>query len=557
MSQFLSPHPSWAIWKNPVFLRYCRSRLRIKGLGIFLLLAVLISSFIVGIAVSTGSRMRLDPADAARGAIIPLMVLQGFILFILGTAQVSGGMTAERDEGVIDYQRLIPMSPLAKVVGYLFGLPVREYVAFLATLPFSLWAIWMGGVSWEYWVPLYGIILSSTLLYHITGLLTGTVAKNRRWAFLASIGLVFSLYTVIPQMAKFGLVFFKYLTIVPVFEEKLSGLLPKSAGAVVQTARSLVPTVKFFGLGFSESVFTLFSQSGLILTFIVMLCRKWHRAESHLLGKFWAAGFFLWIQILLLGNALPLVEPGNLFPSRGFSRLMNIRLDWNPDPGEAIAMSGVYGFFTLVLLVILSGIITPTRDTRLRGWRRARKNNRTSLPRFGDASTGVWVAGFMAISGAAGWFIFTRSLVESRWFPGHSVPASTFFYFVLILTSCGLGFQMLMEWLGRRTLFLLLIFIGLIPVMVAAILAIGREMTPLSIWIAGMSPVSLPFYAPASLLSLSEIPPAAARALPRAFHFWLLVLTISSAWLAVKLHASRKSMASRTLEQPPSPHQNS
>ena len=29
-------------------------------------------------------------------------------------AQVAGGMTAERDEGVIDYQRLIPMSPLAK-----------------------------------------------------------------------------------------------------------------------------------------------------------------------------------------------------------------------------------------------------------------------------------------------------------------------------------------------------------------------------------------------------------------------------------------------------------
>ena len=71
------------------------------------------------------------------------------------------------------------------------------------------------------------VVFTSALLYHFTGLLTGTVVRNRRWAFLVSIGLVFCLYTVIPQMAKFGLVFFKYLTITPVFEESLPGLLPR------------------------------------------------------------------------------------------------------------------------------------------------------------------------------------------------------------------------------------------------------------------------------------------------------------------------------------------
>ena len=130
-------HSPWKIWANPIFRRYCQSRLRPRGLGVTLLITVLIAGFIVALVNTIGVRVEKNHVDAARGAIIPLLVLQDILLFILGTAQVAGGMTAERDEGVIDYQRLIPMSPLSKVVGYLFGLPVREYVAFLATLPVS------------------------------------------------------------------------------------------------------------------------------------------------------------------------------------------------------------------------------------------------------------------------------------------------------------------------------------------------------------------------------------------------------------------------------------
>ena len=173
-------HSAWKLWQNPVFRRYCRSRLRLRGLGVSLLLAVLIAGFIVAMATSVGVGSGMKESDAARTAIIPLMVLQSFILFVLGTAQVAGGMTAERDEGVIDYQRLIPMSPLSKVVGYLFGLPVREYAMLAGTLPFTGWALSRGAVGWDTWLPLYGIIFTSALLYHFTGLLTGTVARNRR-----------------------------------------------------------------------------------------------------------------------------------------------------------------------------------------------------------------------------------------------------------------------------------------------------------------------------------------------------------------------------------------
>lgn len=536
-------HPAWRIWDNPIFRRYCRSRLRPRGLAVSLLVTLMLAGFIVAISHSIGVRGHSTEVDAARPAVIALLILQGLILFVLGTAQVAGGMTAERDEGVIDYQRLIPMSPLAKTLGYLLGLPVREHVMFLATLPFTAWSLWRGQVEWKVWLPLYAIVLSSTLLYHFTGLLTGTVARNRRWAFLASIGLVFSLYTVIPQMANFGLVFFKYLTVTPVFRESLPGLLPVSAGAMVRAGQTLAPTVKFFGLDFSEAVFTAFSQGGLILTFVVMLRRKWHNVAAHLLGKTWAVGFFIWIQILLLGNALPLIDPGNLFPSRGFNRMVRLMPDWQPRPEEAVLMCGIYGLMTLALLFILTGIITPSRDDQMRGWRRARKLGMTLLPATSDAATSTLHTMVMALAGAAGWYWFTHELVGSRWFPGHELPLSVFGYFAVVMLACGLMFQALLEKCGGRALGLAAILIGVAPVMAGMVLGvISDRLIPAAVWLTAISPASMPFYAASSLLPIAELPTEAARAMPRAFQFWLFVSTITAAWLLVRLRQARRMM---------------
>ncbi|MHA3775658.1 hypothetical protein ACXR0O_29440 [Verrucomicrobiota bacterium sgz303538] len=544
-------HSAWNVWANPIFRRYCQSRLRFRSLGVYVLIAVLIAGFIVTLTGSIGIRRGESPADAARTAIIPLLVFQGIILFILGTAQAAGGMTAERDEGVIDYQRLIPMSPLSKVLGYLFGLPIREYAIFLSTLPFTAWVLWRGQVAWTVWLPLYAVVFSSTLLYHFTGLIAGTVVRNRRWAFLVSIVLVFSLYTIIPQMAKFGLVFFKYLTISPVFEESLPGILPQSAGAVVRTVQRLAPTVKFFNLNFSEAVFTAFSQGGLILTFAVMLCRKWRWSESHLLGKLWATGFFIWIQILLLGNALPLIDPGNLFPSRAFIGLVRVMPDWTPRPTEAVAMSGIYGVATLLLIFVLAGIITPTPENQVRGWRRARKHGASSLPLLADAATSFWFVLVMAIVGGVGWYLFTGALVESRWFPGHKVPLHVLGFFTVVMLTGGIAFQCLLEARGGRAVGLTAIFVGAVPLMAGTVLgSISNGLIPLASWLIGISPVSVPFYASGTLLSLSELPVHAARAVPRAFHFWLFVAVLITLWLIARLRTTRQTMA-RSIVAPP------
>ena len=544
-------HRTWEVWKNPILHRYCRSRLRPKGLGLALLITVLIAGFMVGMARSGGMRSGLSLSDAARLAVMPLLVFQCVILFILGTAQAAGGMTAERDEGVVDYQRLVPMSPLAKVLGFLFGLPVREYAMFFVTLPFVGWTLWLGEISWHVWLPIYAIILTSAICYHLTGLVTGTVVKNRRWAFLLSIGIVFCLYTVIPQMAKFGLVYFKYLTVWPVIEEFGPKLMPRTAGAALETLQNLAPTAKFFGLGFPEAVFTAFSQGGLILTFLVMLCRKWRRAESHLLGKTWATGFYIWIQIQLLGNSLPLMDEGAVFPSQAFNRMIRFKTGWHPDPGEAVAMSGIYGVISLMLIFIFALMITPSADGQIRGWRRARKQGVDSLPFFSDAATSFWAVLIMALAGATGWFLFTQGLVESRWFPGHVMTLKILFFYALVMVAAGLGFQALLESKGGRVVGLVTIFVGVVPPMAGAILAPMSDRFPqlasLSVWLFGMSPASLPLYASGSLLSLAELPVEIARAVPRAFQFWLFVTTVACLWRISQLWISRKEKAKSVL----------
>ncbi len=546
-------HSGWKIWANPIFRRYCQSRLRPHGLGVALLITLLIAGFLFSmfrtVAMYKGGMKVLD---AERATLIPLLVLQSLILFVLGTAQVSGGMTAETDEGVIDYQRLIPMSPFSKVLGYLLGLPVREYAMFFATLPFTAWALWRGEVAASVWIPLYVVFFTSAMTYHLTGLVTGTVVRNRRWAFLVSIGLVFGLYTVVPQMARFGLVFFKYLTITPVLMESLPSLLPRTAGAIVATGQKLAPEVKFFNLGFPEAVFTVFSQVGLIVTFVVMLCRRWRRSESLLLGKIWATGFFVWVQILLLGNALPLIDPGNLFPSREISRRIFDSSGWSPKSWEAVAMSGVYGLATLVLLFIVTRIITPSAEIQIRGWRRVRKEGRSSLPVLSDAATAFgWVA-VMALAGAGGWYVFTQALVESRWFPGHEVPLQVLGYFTVIMLAGGLGFHALLEAKGGRIVGLAIIFVGIVPLMIGAVLsASNNRLIPAASWLFGISPASGPVYAAATLLSITELPANLARSVPRAFYFWQTVSLIVTLWLIGRLHGARKAIAKSAIRNSP------
>ncbi|MDC0275204.1 hypothetical protein OAK76_03170 [Akkermansiaceae bacterium] len=544
--------PFWQIWANPIVRRYARSRLRPVGAFSSLLVFLMIAGFIFFLARQASmSRGGMEIVDAARTPILPLLVLQGIILFMLGTGQVAGAMTAEADEGVLEYQRLAPMTPLAKVTGYLFGLPVREWVIFWATMPFSIFSMWQGQVPLGIALQLYLVFIGAGILYHLTGLLAGTVMKNRRWAFLGSIGLIFVLYTILPQIAKFGLVYLKYLTIRPVVEEFFPFLIERRAGSLVETLQELAPTARFFGMNLPQSAFTLLSQGVLILVMMTMLWRRWRRNESHLLGKVGAVGFFAWVQVALLGNALPLIESGELFPSREFGRRFGRftgtnEYNWQPEEWEIFMMIGAFGLVSLMLIWAMSFLIIPDEEGQVRGWRRARKLGRDELSPLSDPATATpWVLAMVAI-GSVGWFIFARDLVNSRWFPEFVLSPSTPIALTMVLFTGGILVQAILETKGRKFTALFILLGGVLPLMLGMIVGMKDELLPASVWLIGVSPASWAMYASQVAVPIDDMPRDVVRGIPLAFWFWQGLALLLCFWMLNLLRVTRTTIADKT-----------
>lgn len=534
----VKPPPAWMLWQNPVFLRYCRSRLRVKALIPGLILTVIFSAFaylvtpLVALRVDEervkGYELMKEQWSAKPGGreefqrivenqwqlwartppsikpdymyqrmvLLPLLGIQALVLFVLGTGQVAGGMTAERDEGMVDYQRLTPTTPVAKVAGYLFGLPVREWALFLATVPFTALGLWYGQVPPEVWGPVAVVFFTSVILYHMTGLVSGTVFKSRRWAFLFSMGMVFLLYSLVPQGARFGLPFLRYITMWPAAMEAAYIFPAEQVQAWrLASGHTSGAGVKFFEWTFSDFVFTLIVQGSFILAMVVMVWRKWRDAESHLLSKPWALMAFTWLCFLPIGNALPGIEDGSLFPVRDMrSRFFSRGSPGDPGLMEAGLITGFYGLLMLSLLILLTVMLTPSADGQARGLQRASKLGRRGAPFFSDESSAFPIVLLLIMGGAASWTWFTRSVLGSDWFYADPGPL-TFFLCLGVLAPPILCLHALLEWKGSKWAFFTVVFLGIVPLLAAlVVLASSRNVPVTAITIAGASPFAQALY---------------------------------------------------------------
>jgi hypothetical protein len=505
---FHAPPSALNLFANPILRRFRRSQMRPVRLGVTILLTLVLAGFIATMAyLPLRYRAQFSSIDAARAIFIPILVYQSLILMVFGTAAIGSGILRETEEGMIEYQRLTPLSPLAKVLGYLFGLPIRQYVGFAITAFFSAFSIIVGEIPFESWGSVYLLLFSATILYHLLGLITGLIIKSRWRAGLISIGLVLLLNVVLPRLSDFGFAMFSHLTIWPVVKAHLADLIPQVRGPFAGVMRQLgTPDVPFWGLRMSHLAFGLVVQGSLILTFVVMLVRRWRDEQAHLLGKGYALGWQLWLQVILLGNVLPMVDAGRILAGMvGAGGEVARALKNVPGFLEARVLTVIYGAITLLLLLPVISCMTPREPTQMIAFRRQKKSGLRRIPWLDDGATAapfVWIAA--AGSGIA-WAIFVERLFTSSAFDGRGFPLAGWAVFAGVIFIAGAIFHFLLEAFSRRAAWLTLFLAGFLPLFTSLVLiSLSSGWVTTARYLIGFSPLSAPWQ-PLQWLELEDV----------------------------------------------------
>ncbi|GEM_PF-1568930 len=381
-----STHLADVLWKNPIIRMQMRRKLRKKSVIVWGLLTLIPSLFIflntynaTNYTEFNASPEEIETAKllALKACFLPIFFVQAFILLFVGTGTVAGNFAEEKESGLIDYHRMTPMSPAAKIVGFVLGLPCREYLMAMLTLPFTLIAVLGGKLPLPKVVLVYVILLCLALTYHLTAMASGMLAKKPRMASWFSRILVILLYTFLPVISHIGLSVFGYVTFLPtlygLFQIELKDTFMFRGNEQVQ----FFEVVPFYFWKLPPVLFTFLILGLMMSVFAFMLLRKWQKDTYHPFTKRFAIGVFAVIQILVIGSLIPIL----LGEQR--SDIVN----WM-SPSEIYGMvQFLHLLISLGISILLIHLITPTRHTLQNGLRRARKHKLSKIPFNWDSAS--------------------------------------------------------------------------------------------------------------------------------------------------------------------------
>ena len=357
---------------------------------------------------SSEPELFFNPVNGAREAFTPLLVLQGFFLMFLGTGRIASVTAEEKESGLLDYQRMTPMSPLAKIFGYLFGLPAREYWMFLVTLPFLLHCVIAGKLPIWNIFHLYAVFFCSVLLYHLTAHVIGLVVPRPRAASWVARLAVLGLYIFLPALGQAGISFLSFLTILPTYFGKI---LPHLLFEGTQMGRfesqvvQFWQEVPFFSISLSPTTFTFVMQGLILLALFLTGYRKWRLDSLPAFSRPMGLSLFATLQFLLLGSLWPFFSDGlasgllgsvvQLDPTQ-----VGLPNQLKSDAHPALAMVVVQSTFFLLsigAILILINICCPNPHRRLKGIQRIKKLGLPAIPWLADEAPGGGFATLLAL----------------------------------------------------------------------------------------------------------------------------------------------------------------
>lgn len=484
----------WNLARNPIFHRYRHSQLRLSSLITGALLYG--GSSFIFYFMALGYTVTQTDLTFEQTAAYPfglLIFLQIFILNFVGTGEVAAGMARESVDEVLTYQRLTPLSPSTKIIGYLFGLPIRQFYHFVLTLPVTAIIIINGNIPAEIWVPVYAVLFTSTFMFYLLAMSVGFI-MGKRFSALISQGLVAMLYFALPQLSNFGFVIFEYLTIRP---------------ALFAAANKMLPQFKrfehdqyalFYNWEVSHTVYCIVLQCLIGWIFYSLMLRRWRLESSHLLSKLQCVAIATTLHVIILGGIWASTSNGSILEVKIQARTpqMAVLQQTLTDNVEIIAAAvlSLYGLIGFAFAILLQYIYTPDKFRYLAGLRERKNQNKSPYAIASDSASGVPTSIIITAITTAAWLIYSDHLSGSpqvaKFIASASwTPVDVMLVAVSITTLLAHGFSL--EHLGKKLTATIACFTWVIPLAIALLLSSWSFGEDASSFIYGFSPLSMDF----------------------------------------------------------------
>jgi len=416
------------------------------------------------------------------------------------------------------------MSPMAKILGYLLGLPIREWFLFGVTSIFVGIIVIKGEIALDAIWRVYSVFFLSIILYHLMALVVVHSMKKKRLAGKVIQLLVVVLYFVFPLLSQFGLVFFEYLTVRPILKENILDYIPKGIGMRrILDLDGSSSSVPFFEHTFKAWSFSLILMSSLTISFLFMLARKWKDVTSHLMSKPFALIFFGFFMFFLIGNTLPIAKEGDMSISRSVLQMQvksyEDRIERHDEGSHErkkleksleehlkkiadvdTAFDGpiaqtVFGSVCVIFACLVVYVMTPRHDKYLLGLRRAKNLKKKWIPLHWDESSGLLSTCLVVFIMVAPLYIFSSTLYSAPTMSSSAkllpfIPVVCLYAAIVVIV-----FYLVYEAWENKGLFLLILFVWILPIMVATVMAVSSDNLsstdwPSIAWVSSVSPIT-------------------------------------------------------------------
>ncbi|MHB1555973.1 MAG: ABC transporter permease [Isosphaeraceae bacterium] len=383
---------AWAA--NPILIKHVRTRLRPQTAFTSLAFVVLLCLCIA----YAGYQLDLFKTGTAAGLIL---ALQFILLLIMGSGQIGASVSGARNSGILDFHRVSPMTPAELTFGFFFGAPIREYLLFAATLPFTALCMAFGIPSFRGFVQLMLLLLVTVWTLHSLVLLNSLITKGKT-----------------PSGGMVVFVLFLFF-----FGGPLIGGGALSANWVENDHR-----LEFFGLSLPTVPVVLIYQAPLLFFVLLASTRKMESARLHALNRPQAILAMVAFATLVLG------------------------LVWRKANFDMYEVTGLY--LLAVPAVLLTIIVAASQSEYTKGLYRALKFGKTRLPWWNDLSVSWLTVTILAgIVLAVGTAIHTLAVGEpsqlAAWGRAGSYPLALALT-VLTVAYFGFAYQFFQLRFARR-----------------------------------------------------------------------------------------------------------